>query len=350
MAASERKKKRVTLLDVARHAQVSRATASLVIRKSPLVGALTRERVENSLQELGYIYNMGAASLRGERSRTIGVIVPTLSNPFFGELLSGIDNVVNIAGIVVILAVSGEKYSRQNTQLQRMREQGVDGVIISLTGETEPTLIEQIADWGLPVVQMLRHVSDKLDYAGIDYAGGMEQAVKYLASLGHRDIALIVHGPVHYAYRERVEGFRNTMTELCLNPELIIRFPMAIPDIVQSVPSLFTQNRCPTAAICFNDLIALGVCAGLQDVGRQVGTDFSLIGFDDVSNAESTRPRLTSVATFPVSVGQNAAQLLLQRIADPKNAPRNIISDTKLKIRQSCGPFNFTSSLTENIN
>lgn len=350
MTASEWKKKRVTLLDVARHAKVSRATASLVVRKSPLVSALTRERVENSLRELGYIYNIGAASLRGERSRTIGVIVPTLSNPFFGELLSGIDNVVNTAGIIVVLAVSGEKYSRQNTLLQRMREQGVDGVIISLTGETEPIFIEQIADWGLPVVQMLRHVSDKLDYAGIDYAGGMEQAVKYLASLGHRDIALIVHGPVHYAYRERVEGFRNTMAELCLNPDFIIRFPMAIPEIVQSVPSLFTQNRCLTAAICFNDLIALGVSAGLHDVGKQVGTDFSLIGFDDVSNAESTRPRLTSVATSPVSVGQNAAQLLLQRIADPKNAPQNIISDTKLKIRQSCGPFSFTNSLTENVN
>ncbi|MFQ0814468.1 LacI family transcriptional regulator [Brucella anthropi] len=338
MPSDDRKKSRVTLLDVARHANVSRATASLVIRKSPLVGAATREKVEKALHELGYVYNMGAASLRVERSNTVGIIVPTLGNPFYGELLSGIDSVVGEAGMVVLLANSHENFANQSTLMQRMREHGVDGVIVSLTAETPAETIEQIADWGLPVVQVLRHVTDRIDYAGVDYAGGMRQAVNHLATLGHKTIAFAVHGPIHSAYRERIEGFRDAMQRQGLDPALIVRLPHTMPEIARAAPLLFEDGREPTAAICFNDVIALGLSAGLYDCGRKVGEDFSLVGFDDVSDAEATRPRLSSVSTRPVTVGQNAANLLLSRLANPKGEPRRIVSETYLQVRQSCGP------------
>ena len=337
MPSDDRKKSRVTLLDVARHANVSRATASLVIRKSPLVGAATREKVEKALHELGYVYNMGAASLRVERSNTIGVIVTTLGNPFYGELLSGIDSVVGEAGLVVLLANSHESFASQNTLMQRMREHGVDGLIISPTAETAPEFIEQVADRGLPMVQVLRHVTDRIDYAGVDYAGGMRQAVNHLAALGHKKIAFAVHGPVHSAYRERVEGFRDAMQRQGLDPEMIVRFPHTMPEIAKAAPILFQERRAPTAAICFNDVIALGLSAGLYDCGRKIGEDFSLIGFDDVSDAEATRPRLSSVATRPVAVGQNAARLLLSRLAKPEKQVERIVSETYLQVRQSCG-------------
>ncbi|MEJ5021794.1 LacI family DNA-binding transcriptional regulator [Ochrobactrum vermis] len=338
MPSDDRKKSRVTLLDVARHADVSRATASLVIRKSPLVGAATREKVEKALRDLGYVYNMGAASLRVERSNTVGVIVPTLGNPFYGELLSGIDGVVGEAGMVVLLANSHENFVNQSTLMQRMREHGVDGVIISLTAETAPEFIEQIADWGLPVVQVLRHVTDRVDYAGVDYAGGMRQAVNHLAMLGHKAIAFAVHGPVHSAYRERVEGFRDAMQQQGLDPAMIVRLPHTMPEIASAAPLLFQDGRKPTAAICFNDVVALGLSAGLYDCGRKIGDDFSLIGFDDVSDAEATRPRLSSVSTRPVTVGQNAATLLLSRLANPEKQAQRIVSETYLQVRQSCGP------------
>jgi len=338
MPSDDRRKSRVTLLDVARHANVSRATASLVIRKSPLVGAATREKVEKSLQELGYVYNMGAASLRVERSNTVGVIVPTLGNPFYGELLSGIDSVVGEAGLVVLLANSHENFANQSTLTQRMREHGVDGLIMSPTAETAPEFIEQIADWGLPVVQVLRHVTDRIDYAGVDYAGGMRQAVNHLARLGHRTIAFAVHEPIHSAYRERVEGFRDAMQKQGLDSEMIVRFPHTMPEIAKAAPILFQDGREPTAAICFNDVIALGLSAGLYDCGRKIGEDFSLIGFDDVSDAEATRPRLSSVSTRPVTVGQNAARLLLSRLANSERQAERIVSETYLQVRQSCGP------------
>lgn len=338
MAPEDPKRSRVTLLDVARQANVSRATASLVIRKSPLVGAETRQRVEDAIVALGYIYNMGAARLRAERSHTVGVIVPNLTNPFFAELLGGIEHAIDTAGMVVILANSGDLLTRQAAVIRRMREHGVDGLILCPAADTEEALPAQIGAWGLPAVQVLRQVTANADYAGADYAGGMRQAVDYLASLGHTDIAFAVHGPVHSAYHERVEGFREAMTARALQEDIIIRVPDQLGQIADATRLLFEQPRPATAVICFNDVIAHGVAAGLYDRGLTVGRDFSLVGFDDVTDAEAMRPRLTSVSTAPARIGENAARMLLERIADPGLPARRNVSATYLHIRQSCGP------------
>ncbi|MBB3149285.1 LacI family transcriptional regulator [Phyllobacterium trifolii] len=338
MLSADRKKNRVTLLDVARRANVSRATASLVIRKSPLVGAETRQRVEEAIQALGYVYNMGAARMRAERSRTVGVVVPNLTNPFFGELLSGIEALIDSAGMVVIVANSGDLVERQDLVMRRMREHGVDGVILCPAADTEPAFLDRIAEWELPLVQTLRHISEEIDYAGADYAAGMRQAVDYLASLDHETIAFAVHGPMHSAYHERIEGFRDAMRSLGLNANMILRVPDQLAQIADATHLLFEQTEQPTAVICFNDVIALGLSGGLYDRGLQVGRNFSLIGFDDVTDAEALRPRLTSVSTAPVAIGETAAQLLLDRLADPARPPRRVVQETQLRVRQSCGP------------
>ena len=338
MLSADRKKNRVTLLDVARRANVSRATASLVIRKSPLVGAETRQRVEEAIQALGYVYNMGAARMRAERSRTVGVVVPNLTNPFFGELLSGIEALIDSAGMVVIVANSGDLVERQDMVMRRMREHGVDGVILCPAADTEPAFLDRIAEWGLPLVQTLRHISEEIDYAGADYAAGMRQAVDYLASLDHKTIAFAVHGPIHSAYHERIEGFRDAMQSLDFNGNMILRVPDQLAQIADATHLLFEQAEQPTAVICFNDVIALGLSGGLYDRGLQLGRNFSLIGFDDVTDAEALRPRLTSVSTAPVAIGETAAQLLLDRLGDPARPPRRVVKETRLHVRQSCGP------------
>ncbi|SMF19257.1 transcriptional regulator, LacI family [Xaviernesmea oryzae] len=343
MPSDDRKKSRITLLDVARHANVSRATASLVIRKSPLVGAETRARVEATMRELGYVYNMGAARLRAERSHTVGVIVPNLTNPFFAELLSGIESVIDAAGMVVILANSGDLVERQDMVMRRMREHGVDGVIFCPAAGTEPEFLEHVDEWNLPLVQVLRHISETVDYAGVDYAAGMRQAVDYLASLGHRKIVFAVHGPIHSAYLERIEGFRDAMVSRGFDPDRIIRVPYQTARIPGSAHLLFDSPEKPTAVICFNDVIALGLSAGLHDLGLKVGENFSLVGFDDVTEADVMRPRLTSVSTAPVTIGENSARLLLDRLADPLRPPRRVVKETQLHIRQSCAKIAITA-------
>jgi LacI family transcriptional regulator len=336
MPSNEPRAGRITLLDVAQAAGVSRATASLVIRKSPLVADETRRRVEQAIAKLGYVYNMGAASMRATRSNTVGVIIPNLGNPFFAAMLAGIEQALEDAGLIVVLANSRESAASQETIIHRMRERGVDGLILCPVAETRPSLLAKAAEWRLPVVQVLRYVSDSMgDYAGTDYAGGMRQAVDHLAELGHRTIAFAAGGPVHSAYRERLAGFRAAMADHALDPNAIVNVPLGPGGSPASAQALLDHPARPTAVLCFNDIMAAGIANGLTDLGVMVGPGFSVVGFDDLAEAELVRPRLTSVATFPAEIGDNAARLLLERLEVPQRADRRVVNLTRLARRQS---------------
>lgn len=338
MSTSRRKGARVTLLDVADAAGVSRATASLVIRKSPLVAEETRRRVEQAMAKLGYVYNMGAASMRATRSNTVGVIIPNLGNPFFAAMLAGIEQVLEDAGMIVVMANSRESAAKQEAILHRMRERGIDGLILCPVAETKPSLLAKTMEWQLPVVQALRYASDsKGDYAGTDYAGGMRQAVDHLTGAGHRRIAFAAGGPVHSAYRERLAGFRAAMADHGLDASAVLDLPLNPAASATSASILLEHPLRPTAVVCFNDIMAGGISNGLTDLGVKVGPEFSVIGFDDLAEAELVRPRLTSIATFPTEIGDAAARLLLERLATPERADRRVVNLTRLVLRHSTG-------------
>lgn len=329
----------MTLIDVAREAGVSRATASLVIRKSPLVGAATRQRVEAAIEALGYVYNLGAARMRAAKSRTVGVVIPNLTNPFFAELLAGIEETLDESDLVVILANSRESEARQATMIRRLREHGVDGLIVCPAVGTGTKLLADAAEWDLPLVQALRYVSDIAgDYAGSDYAGGMKQAVDYLFGLGHYRIAFVTGRNMHSAHAERLAGFRAGMAAHGLADDLVVSISLTHANAVAAAARLLDGDDPPTAAICFNDVVGLGLASGLFDLGIDVGRSFSVIGFDNVPEADLARPKLTSVATHPRAIGDAAARLLADRVSDPRRAARRIVNLTALIERQSCGP------------
>lgn len=339
MASGSKRRNRVTLQDVAREAGVSRATASLVIRKSPLVSNETRARVEQALERLGYVYNLGAARMRAERSHTVGVVIPNLSNPFFADMLAGIELALDTANMVVVLANSHDSRDKQETIIRRMREHGVDGLIVCPAAGTDRNLPDRAREWGLPLVQALRSVSDTSgDYAGSDYFGGMKQAVRHLNALGHRRIAFLTGGTPHSAQAERLAGFKAGMAELGLRDDLVISISLTQPEAIDAARVIVGMADRPTAAICFNDVVGLGLSSGLYDLGIEVGRDFSVIGFDNVPEAKLVRPKLTSVATHPAEIGETAARLLLDRLESPDRAARRIVNLTELIVRQSCGP------------
>lgn len=329
-------KRRATLVDVAERAGVSRATASLVIRNSPLVATATRARVELAMQELGYVHNLGAARLRADKSRIVGLVVPNLTNPFFAELLAGVEEIINAAGLVVLLANSGDNAERQANLMRRMREHGVDGMIVCPAAGSESDIFSAPAGWQIPFVQVLRHVDEKTDYVGPDYTGGMSAAVEYLAALGHRNIAFAVQGSVHSAYQERLSGFTAAMARRDLDPTKILRFPTPLAEIAASADRLLQGPRAPTATICFNDVIAFGLSSGFYDRNISIPRDHSILGFDDVMDAEAIRPRLTSVSTKPAMLGSNAATCLLERLQDRNRAPLRMVTRTELIVRESC--------------
>ncbi|WP_262269651.1 MULTISPECIES: LacI family DNA-binding transcriptional regulator [Microvirga] len=328
---------RLTLADVAERAGVSRATVSLVLRSSPLVAESTRIKVQRILDELGYVYNRSAASMRASRSRTVGLLVPGLSNPFFAELAAGVDQILDEAGLALFLADSNESVAKQERVILRMREHGADGIIICPAVGTTKDLISRLDAWKFPFVQALRHISPQGDYAGADYEIGMDRATEHLIRLGHRRIAFVGGEHMHSAYRERRDGFVACMRRHGLSPDFILKTPLTRQAGMDAVAAVLEQDEAATAAICFNDVVAFGMLLGLSDRGLEPGVDLAVVGFDDVAEASLSRPPLTTVATLPNQIGQDAARLLLRRIADPHGLPERVILPTRLVVRASCG-------------
>src|SRR6516165_2544869 len=186
---------RVTLKDIARHAKVSPATASLVLRNSPLVAAETRARVLASINELGYVYDRAAANLRTRLTHTVGLIVCEITNPFYAELTAGIDEALDRAGWVAFLANTAESPLRQERFIARMREHRVDGFLLSPAEGTDPEQIRGLRRLGIPVVQFLRRLERvDVDHVGADFRLGMTLATEHLIRLGHRRIAFVGAG------------------------------------------------------------------------------------------------------------------------------------------------------------
>ena len=202
----------VTLLDVARDAGVSRATASLVLRGSDLVADETRERVLASIRKLGYVYHRGAASLRTQRSNTVGLIVPDVTNPFFAEMTVGIEERLDQAQHVVLLGNTAETLNKQERLLAMMQEYRADGVLLCPATGTSAETIVRLRQARLPFVLFTRYVDGvEADYVGADNLRGAELATEHLIGLGHRRIAF-VGGPANSsARRDRLQGYRNAL-------------------------------------------------------------------------------------------------------------------------------------------
>lgn len=330
------KRNRVTLDQVAKAAGVSRATVSLVVRKSPLVADRTRDRVEQVMADLDYVRDIGAARLRNNSSRTIGVIVPNLVNPFFTEFLAGAEQVLGEGDRVVLLANSHDDPKRQSEILQRFRGHGVDGVILCPAKGTDPRLLTRMRDWGLPVVQSLREVGDDVtDYAGGDYIEGIRLAVQHLVDHGHRSIAFLSVTAHTSARDERMAGFTRALEQTGARNAGIVECELMWESAAQAAEMVLALDSKPTAVLCFNDILAAGVMLGLRRIGREAGRDIAIVGLDDLAMAQMTHPPLTSVAIHPRKVGAAAATLLARRLAEPDGAVKRTAVAPVLMQRES---------------
>ena len=329
---------KTTLSDIAKATGLSSATVSMALRGSDRIPPQTRKRVERAAVRLGYVYDRGAATLRTGESNTIGVIIGDISNAFFGDLVYGVDRVLCDAGKISFLLNTREDVGRQDVLLTRLREQGVDGIILCPTPGTDAALIARFAGWRLPLVQMLRAVPGSVgDMVSVDYQSGVEAICEHLVRLGHRRIAFVGGNLDHSATAQRLRGFETALTRHGLDARLVVRCPPDRRSGRHAVGKLLGQEAPPSAALCFNDIVAFGVIAGLRARGIEPGADFAVTGFDDVDEATESWPPLTTVTTHPRLIGEEAGRLLLRRIADPDGPAERVILPTRLVIRQSCG-------------
>ena len=331
--------RKITILDLARAAGVSKSTVSLVLQGSPLVKDATRARVARAIQELGYVYNRGAANLRQARSRIVGIIVNDLTNSFFAELAVGIDTIVQSGGYVQFMGHSAEDIGRQGELIASMREHGVAGLIISPARGTAAADLKPLVDSGLPVVLAMRNIAGaKVSSLLSDNVAGARAAVQHLLGLGHRRIGFLGGFADTQVFAERVQGYRDALdgAGIAIDGACIIASSASRAGGVEAVGRLMSVGGEPiTAALCFNDAVAFGVCDGLRARRLEPGADFSVVGFDDVIEARTAVPALTTVSINPQRMGQQAAQLLFKQINAGRAEPEAIRTAARLVVRDS---------------
>ena len=334
--------KKVTVIDLAHAAGVSKSTVSLVLQGSPLVKDETRARVTRAMADLGYVYNRGAANLRQARSKIVGIIVNDLTNSFFAELAVGVDAIVQSAGYVQFMGHSAEDVQRQSELIASMREHGVAGLIISPARGTEAADLKPVVDSGLPVVLAMRNIPGaKVSSLLSDNVAGAKAAVEHLLDLGHRRIGFLGGFADTQVFAERAQGYRDALTAagIAIDDTCIIPSSASRAGGVEAIGRLMTIGGVPvTAAHCFNDAVAFGVCDGLRARRLEPGVDFSVVGFDDVIEARTAVPALTTVSINPQRMGQQAAQLLFKQINAGRTSPEAVRTTARLVVRDSTAP------------
>jgi len=329
---------RVTLMDVARHCGVSRATVSLVLNDSPLVAAKTRDRVRRAMSELGYVYNRAAASLRTQHSDAIGVVLTNITNPYFAEVAAGLQDTLTSSGSVPLLAVSGEDRDVQHRLVTSLVERNVDGIVLvpahGTTADDLPDLL------GTPLVLLARHLDGmNVDYVGAQNRDGGSAAAEHLYGHGCRRIAFVGGFADSSAREERAGGVNDFLTDhnLGLDADLSVMCDPLRPEARDAAMRLLTKDPNVDGIVCFSDVVAFGVLDAIADLERSVGSDIRVIGFDDVHDAGLNRPSLSSVTVPAREMGRRAAQLVLERAAGSTEPTVREEFPVKLEPRETCG-------------
>lgn len=335
-----RGKNTVALSDVARAAGVSTATVSLALQEGSRISAETRERVRQAVEQTGYRYNRFAAKLRTGQSKTIGLIITDIANPYFAALAAGVETVLDKHGYMTFLVNSNDDGSRQSRQLTTLMEHGVDGMLLSPADGTNLEAVEEVLTAGLPVVQVSRWLASlPCDIVAPDNVVVAAAMTRHLLALGHKRIAFLGGTEGRSARIERLAGYSEAMTAagLPVDPALT---PIAAPTRANGallLREVMALDEPPTAVICYHDLMALGALQAAKEMGLTVGSDLAIVGFDDITEAALSRPSLTTVHIDAESIGRAAATRLLARLQGDKGPPEHVMIPAHLVVRESCG-------------
>ncbi|OYX89127.1 MAG: LacI family transcriptional regulator [Xanthobacter sp. 17-67-6] len=333
---------KVTLQRLALELGLSTATVSLALRDSPVVAEATRLKVQEVARARGYVANRGAASLRTARTNIVGVGLHDIINPSFTELLAAMEDALSAAGKTVLLGVGQEDVARQTRILGTLAEYRPDALIVSPALGTEIEDLRALGNSGVPIVQVTREVEGAgFDFAGSDDVTGVALAVSHLVELGHTRIAMIGGFEAASTGRRRHAGYMAGLARhgLPYDPALWAPGRGTREQGRVLMEQLLALDEPPTAAVCFNDLCAFGALMGIQAAGLVTGTDFSIVGYDDIAEASMWHPALTTVFTQIPEYGAAAARLALARIADPQRPVERILTTPRLVVRASTGPM-----------
>lgn len=334
----------VTIKDVARKAGVAHTTVSRALRGNPLISPETTERIRQIAAEMGYQPSAAARSLKTNRSQALGVLVNSIDDPFFSEILQGIDDIAQQSGYSMFIAASQRDPQRERLIVRTMREHRVDGVIICST-PFSPEQSQQLRSYDIPIVVINNQSSEDYRYSIYhDDLDGSRQVTRHLIELEHQRIAYLGYTRSGRTNLKRLTGYREQMQAAGLTVHNGYEFEAEASnpqDGLACVRRFLSLPQPPTALFCYNDMLAIGVLRGLQEAGLHVPADFSVAGFDNITISAYTNPPLTTFDQPKRAIGEQAASLVLRLLnpADGESIPEPEIQTLKgsLLVRSSTG-------------
>lgn len=333
----------VTLEDIAREFGVSHSTVSRALAGSPLISAKTREQIVRHAEKVGYEVNQVARNLKTRSTKTVGLIVPEVSNPYYPKLTQLIADKVSAAGYALHLHLSGANQTAEAPAVSTLRSHRVDGLMI-VTGDNGLVAREQalaLRRGNVPLVVMgWIEDAEELDLVAGDDAEGGYLLATHLLDLGHRNIA-VIGKKAHRGKLDRLYGFQKTLSEASLGANnMSCLEAVTETEVDQAVDELLKLPIPPTAIFGYQDSIAALVYRALRVRGIAIPTEMTVVGFDDVDLARHLWPALTTVGGHIEPLADSLVSLLLARIQDSHGEakPQQILVSPRLIVRESSCP------------
>jgi len=329
--------KRATLADVARLSGVGPMTVSRTINGHPYVSEETARRVRAAIEQLNYKPNQAARVLTGQLSRSIGLIVPDISDSFFSVISQAVQETAHAHGYLLWLAASGEDLAIEASHVEMMTTYGVDGILL-VPSPSRKAYLKTLASGSTPLVTIDRPIEvGQTDSVTVENRTGARLAVDHLIQHGYERIACIATNPHLLPIQERITGYRKSMSQAGLSPVKETRL-LSHDSAKPALAELFASRNAPQALFTANNLATIWVIEALKEFKIKLGKDMALIGFDDVDYFQQLTPAVSAVRQPSFEIGKLAAQILLRHIQEEVvSATVNEVLPLTLIVRESCG-------------
>ncbi len=340
----------VTIHQVAEIAGVSTCTVSLALRNSPRVKERTKTRIVAVAKELNYRPNALGRALSLQKSSTIGVTLPDISNPFYSRITQGIEEVTSKFGYHVILCNTKYDLEKEANSVHAMLGRKIDGLIISPVESVSYDYLKELKREGIPFVSLRRLPVEEVDYVMANDEEAAYELTKHLISLGYKRIGYIGNTKCGFTDHDRLLGYRRALQDqgLTYDETRVVETGFGMKDGYRASMNLLTRDSKPRAIIAFSDILAMGILLAAKELGIKVPQELAVVGFDDIEFSQSCLVPLTTMALPKYDIGARAAGLLIRKIEQRQQTDageisleevHRIVLKCKLIIRESCGAY-----------
>lgn len=334
-------KKKPTLQDVATKANVSTATVSRCLNNPDKVRKEVQEKINQAIDDLGYVPDGAARALASRRTRTIGVIVPTIDNTIFSKAVQYLQSGLTKANYTLLLANNGYSQEEELSEVQSLLSRGIDGLVM-VGAQHHPEVYKAVNRYQIPVVNLwIYDPESEYSCIGFDHIKAGQQIARHLIDLGHKSFG-VISGIRENNDRavERLKGLEQELNAsgLQLDDNYIVECRYSVEHGSKSIHKLLDQHPEITAVSCGNDILAIGALHGAEERGLRVPEDLSITGFDNIEILPFLKPALTTLNSPSRRMGEKAAEYILNQIKNKTKNIERIELDVELIIRDTTGP------------